>query len=216
QNYSDHGAVHENENLDQAITTLVDDYVADWQTHGQNKSRLALAHRRKDVHAINQAIRTARIGDSDPQDEALFQTDHGPRAFAAGDRLLFTRNDRDLNVRNGMLATIKTVGDSQLTVQFDPDDSGDQRKLTFSPEEFSAIDHGFAVTVHRAQGCTVDRSFVLSSKTLDSNLTYVALTRHRDETGFYTAPDISPKRINTKLDFMENMNFKQRVPTRTR
>ena len=190
QDYADRGAVHEREDRDQAIAALVDDYVADWQTHGDGKSRLALAHRRKDVHAINQAIRAARSSVNGPQDEALFQTDHGPRAFAEGDRVLFSRNDRERDVRNGMLGTIEKASSDKLTVRLDAGDNGSARRVTFSSRDFPAIDHGFAVTIHRAQGCTVDRSFVLCGETLDRNLAYVALTRHRSETGFYTASNI--------------------------
>ena len=216
QNYADHGAVHETSDRDQAIAALVNDYIADWQTN-PDKSRLALAHRRKDVYAINQAIRSVRQEKSGAKDEVLFPTDHGPRAFAVGDRILFTRNDHDLGVRNGMLGTIETIGDEQLTVQFDPDDLGNRRKLTFSPQEFPAIDHGFAVTIHRAQGCTVDRSFILSSRTLDNNLAYVALTRHRKETGFYTATDIDRQQERTiETEMFVSQQFKSRTPSRSR
>jgi len=40
------------------------------------------------------------------QEGLWFQTDHGPRSFAQGDRLLFTRNDQTLNVRNGNVGTL--------------------------------------------------------------------------------------------------------------
>jgi ATP-dependent exoDNAse (exonuclease V) alpha subunit len=93
-----------------------------------------------------------------------------------------------------MLGSVKSIGDRLLVVDLDPGESGQSRKLAFSPKEFPSIDHGFAVSIHRSQGCTVDRSFVLSSTTLDKNLTYVALTRHKEETGFYVAPEIAPRR----------------------
>ncbi|KHA51923.1 AAA family ATPase [Sulfitobacter geojensis] len=194
QTYADHGAVHEAQDIDHAITALVDSYVADWRINGHATSRLALAHRRVDVHAINQAIKAARSVQDDETAEILIKTDHGPRAFSEDDRILFTRNDATLGVRNGMLGTVKKIGDRQLVVDLDPDESGQSRKLAFSPREFPSIDHGFAVSIHRSQGCTVDRSFVLSSTTLDKNLTYVALTRHKEETGFYVAPEIAPRR----------------------
>ncbi|MCP4937149.1 MAG: AAA family ATPase [bacterium] len=216
QSYADHGSVHEGQDRDQAVAALVEDYMTDWQEHGQTKSRLALAHRRKDVHAINQAIKSARTVESEPASGILFDTDHGPRVFSNGDRILFTRNDRDLGVRNGMLGTIEAVSDEQLTIRLDPDESSNRRKLTFSPQEFPAIDHGFAVSIHRSQGCTVDRSFVLSSRTLDKNLAYVALTRHREETGFYTAPEIASKRISTDPEMFAPRDFRARVPSRTR
>ena len=192
QRYADHGAVHHGETRDQAIAKLVKDYMEDWETNG-TASRLALAHRRVDVHAINQAIKAARMAKGDAPVETLFNTDHGPRSFAPGDRILFTRNDATLGVRNGMLGTVKVVGDNQLSVCFDANETENGRNLTFSPKEFPSIDHGFAVSIHRSQGCTVDRIFVLSSQTLDENLTYVAMTRHKTEAGFYSAPDIAPR-----------------------
>lgn len=146
QSYADHGVVHDKKDRDQAIAALVDDYVADWMENGEFISRLALAHRRIDVHAINQAIRAARAIKTGPKSETLFTTDHGPRAFPVGDRILFTRNDGTLGVRNGMLGTILAVGDNKLTVHLDPDGNDNRRRLTFTPQEFSSIDHGFAVS----------------------------------------------------------------------
>lgn len=216
QHYADHGAVHESPDRDQAIAALVRDYIADWQKHGSHTSRLALAHRRVDVHAINQAIKSAVATQGEVTDEALFDTDHGPRAFAPGDRILFTRNDHTLGVRNGMLGTLMTVGESQLSVELDVSETGERRNLTFTPKDFSAIDHGFAVSIHRSQGSTVDRSFVLSSRTLDRNLTYVALTRHKEETGFYSAPDIAPRRGLVAPSILETRDFKSRGPSRSR
>jgi len=39
-----------------------------------------------------------------------------------------------------------------------PDEAGQSRSLTFSPQQFPSIDHGFAVSIHRSQGCTVDKA----------------------------------------------------------
>lgn len=218
QSYADHGAIHERQTGDQAVAALVDDYMKDWEAQGDHTSRLALAHRRVDVHAINQAIKSARATQSENAPEVLFQTDHGPRSFVAGDRILFTRNDRELGVKNGMLGTVEKVGNRQLTVRFDDQGSSNRSKLTFSPLEFPAIDHGFAVSIHRSQGCTVDHSFVLSSRTLDQNLSYVALTRHQEEMRFYTAPDIAPKMTLSKLGTLSfaPRDFWARLPSRTR
>ena len=187
RNYADQGAVHEAESRDHAITNLVDDYIEDWKKHGSSRTRLALAHRRKDVHAINQTIRAALRDQGHVKEEILYETEHGPRAFAAGEQLLFTRNDRDLGVKNGMLAIVKQVSDDQISVMLDNETGNESKTVSFSPNDFSAFDHGYAVTIHRAQGCTVDRSFVLSSNTMDSHLSYVALTRHKTDTSFYTA-----------------------------
>jgi ATP-dependent exoDNAse (exonuclease V) alpha subunit len=196
QTYADHDAVHVEQNRDQAIAGLVEDYMASYRTNGDTKARLALAHRRKDVHALNQAIRSARKIEGNVGEEIMVETETGTRAFAAGDRLLFTRNDKSLDVRNGMLATVTEVSDGKIKVRLDTDDEGIARHLTISPNDFPYIDHGFAVSIHRAQGCTVDQSYVLSSRSMDENLAYVAMTRHREEAQFYTANEISRRRAN--------------------
>ena len=42
------------------------------------------------------------------------------------------------------------------------------------------MDHGYAATIHKAQGVTVDRAHVLASAHLDRHAAYVGLTRHRE------------------------------------
>jgi len=118
QTYADQGAVNKSSDRDQAIMALVDDYVVDCERNDPGTTRLAMAHRRIDVHAINQAIRSARNASGLTKQETLFKTDSGPRAFANGDRILFTRNDEILGVRNGMLGTVTNVGDRQLCVAY--------------------------------------------------------------------------------------------------
>lgn len=182
--YRDRGFVTETADTSQAIAKLVEDYVADLEMHGAKSSRLALAHRRKDVHAINQIIRAARKSSGGLSNEMLFRTEHGPRAFASGDRILFTRNDRDLGVKNGSLGTVETIGNKQLMVRLDGEGK-ESSLITISPQHYSAFDHGYATTIHKSQGATANRAFVLGSTTMDRHLTYVALTRHRDEANIY-------------------------------
>ncbi len=58
--YKDRGCVKTAVSPGAAFATLVEDYMQDLERHGPEVSRLALAHRRKDVHLINQTIRAAR------------------------------------------------------------------------------------------------------------------------------------------------------------
>ena len=184
KSYQDRGFVTETADTSQAIARLVEDYMADLEVHGTNSSRLALVHRRKDVHAINQIIRSARKSSGNLSNEKLFPTEYGPRAFASGDSVLFTRNNYDLGVKNGTLGTVETIGDNHLTVRIDGE--GKQSGLiTIRPKHYSAFDHGYATTIHKSQSATIDRAFILGSTTMDRHLTYVALTRHRDQAHIY-------------------------------
>ena len=183
--YADYGAIQTSNNTPEAISKLVQDYMIDLEIRGTECSRLALAYRRKDVHAINQGIRMARKSGGELTNEKRFKTRHGPRAFAAGDRILFTMNDHQLYVRNGLQGIVVSVTDSKITVRFDSDCGSKPRRLTFSPRHYNAIDHGYATTIHKSQGATVDHALVLGSRQMDRHLTYVAMSRHRISAKLY-------------------------------
>ena len=51
---------------------------------------------------------------------------------------------------------------------------------TFYTRDYGHLDHGYAATIHKAQGVTVERAHVLASGLMDRHAAYVALTRHRD------------------------------------
>jgi len=104
-------------------------------------------------------------------------------AFGVGDRVLFTRNDRSLGVSNGSLGTVRSHDGGVMIVMLD----GQVEPVRFTHEEYSDIAHGYAATVHKSQGMTVDRSFVVASATMDKHLSYVALSRHRERTDLYVA-----------------------------
>ncbi|MGC3939968.1 AAA family ATPase [Roseobacter sp. EG26] len=161
-----------------AIEALVETYATDVAASGFNKLRLAFAHKRKDVHALNQSIRAALRSGPDAKPETMFTTETGKRAFAADDRIVFTRNDKDIGVKNGMLGKVVTARDGQISVALD----GDMDRLVqFDPRNFHNFDHGYAITIHKSQGATVDQAYVLASRSMDKHLAYVAMTRHRDD-----------------------------------
>jgi hypothetical protein len=62
-----------------------------------------------------------------------------------------------------------------MTVQID-----DGRSVRFDFKDYNKIDHGYAATIHKAQGMTVDRTHVLATPGMDAHSSYVALSRHRD------------------------------------
>src|SRR3954447_22939481 len=111
-----------------------------------------------------------------------FRTARGDRAFAAGDRILFLKNDRMLGVKNGMIGTVAQAGRGRMEVRLDGG-----RTVVVEESAYNNVDHGYAVTIHKAQGTTVDRAFVLASPSLDQHLAYVALSRHRDSAVLHAA-----------------------------
>jgi Ti-type conjugative transfer relaxase TraA len=192
--YEAKGAVHFNDRRDGARSDIVRDYLADRDARPEG-SRIAMAHRRKDVRALNAEIRSTlqERGDLAKGEEAgerVYETNDGQRAFAPGDRIVFLQNDRDLGVKNGLLGTVTSVEPNALQVELDGKGHGTGgRALTVPTNDYQAIDHGYATTIHKTQGATVDRGFVLASQTMDRHLTYVAMTRHRDSVGLYAGRD---------------------------
>ena len=88
---------------------------------------------------------------------------------------MFLQNERGLGVKNGTLGTIEQVSAQSMTVQTD-----DGRSVRFDLKDYNRIDHGYAATIHKAQGMTVDRTHVLATPGMDAHGSYVALSRHRD------------------------------------
>ncbi|XAZ26074.1 Ti-type conjugative transfer relaxase TraA (plasmid) [Sinorhizobium sp. B11] len=198
--YEAHGSVQLRPNRDELLRSIVGDYVAD-RSANPDGTRIAMAHRRRDVAAINADIRAALqergelakgIGGSEDRGHELgYQTSVGKRFFARGDRIVFLENDRDLGVKNGMLGEVVTVAPDAIQVRLDgkAQTSDGQRQVTIPVNSYQAFDHGYATTIHKTQGATVDRSFVLASVTMDRHLTYVAMTRHRDAVQLYAGLD---------------------------
>src|SRR5690606_5901982 len=60
-----------------------------------------------------------------------------------------------------------------------------RRRVELDQRFYRNVDHGYATTIHKSQGATVDRVKVLASLSLDRHLTYVAMTRHRDDVALY-------------------------------
>ncbi|MDX0179272.1 Ti-type conjugative transfer relaxase TraA, partial [Sinorhizobium meliloti] len=193
---------------------IVDRIVADWANarrdllqktaDGEHPGRLrgdellVLAHTNDDVRKLNEALRNVMTDEGALAGAREFQTARGLREFAAGDRIIFLENARFVEprarrlgpqyVKNGMLGTVVSTGDRRgdtlLSVRLD---SG--RDVVISEDSYRNVDHGYAATIHKSQGSTVDRTFVLATGMMDQHLTYVAMTRHRDRADLYAAKE---------------------------
>src|SRR3546814_20153605 len=88
---------------------------------------------------------------------------------------MFLRNERGLEVKNGTLGTIERVSESSMAVRTD-----DGRSVAFDTKAYRDLDYGYAATIHKAQGMTVDRTHVLATPGMDRPGAYVAMSRHRN------------------------------------
>ena len=172
--YRSHGMVHEAQTREQARDDLIDRWNRDRQA-APERSRIILTHTNDEVRALNEAARMRMRAAGDLGNEERVTVDRGDRGFASGDRVMFLQNERGLGVKNGTLGTIEQVSAQSMTVQTD-----DGRSVRVDLKDYNRIDHGYAATIHKAQGMTVDRTHVLATPGMDAHTSYVALSRHRD------------------------------------
>ncbi len=216
ERYAGAGMVHASGTRAAAKAALV----AGWDAVRQESpeaSQVILAYTRDDVRDLNELARERmRLAGVLHGADQVVQTERGARAFAAGDRIMFGRNERGLGghhdraqgvaVKNGSLGTVLAVeaGGERLTVRLDgPGGPGvgsgagqEGRKgsdaapmVTFYVRDYGHVDHGYAATVHKAQGVTVDRAHVLATPHMDRHAAYVGLTRHRDGVALHYAAE---------------------------
>lgn len=172
--YDAHGMVHQAASREDARKNLIERWDRDRQA-SPDASRIILTHTNDAVRALNEAARERMREAGDLGDDVRLTVERGARSFASGDRVMFLQNERGLGVKNGTLGTIEEVSAQNMTVCID-----DGRSVPFDLKDYNQIDHGYAATIHKAQGMTVDRTHVLATPGMDAHGSYVALSRHRD------------------------------------
>ncbi|MFT4180825.1 MAG: Ti-type conjugative transfer relaxase TraA [Rhizobium sp.] len=182
--YERNDMVHAAETREQARNDLIDRWDRDRQAT-PDSSRIILTHTNAEVRQLNEAAREKmrEAGDLGEDVRVTVETrddQRHERSFAAGDRVMFLANERGLGgdglgVKNGTLGIIEDVSTRSMTVRTD-----DGRNISFDLKDYDRIDHGYAATIHKAQGMTVDRTHVLATPGMDAHGSYVSLSRHRD------------------------------------
>ncbi|MCK1512742.1 Ti-type conjugative transfer relaxase TraA [Bradyrhizobium sp. 190] len=181
--YDAHGMVHAAATRERARCDLIDRWDRDRQA-SPDRSRIILTHTNDEVRALNEGARERMRTMGDLGDDVRVTIERGERSFANGDRVMFLQNERGLGVKNGTLGTIEQVSEKSMSVRAD-----DGRSVHFDLKDYNRIDHGYAATIHKAQGMTVDRTHVLATPGIDAHGSYVALSRHRDSVDLHYGRD---------------------------
>ena len=151
-----------------------------------SQSQLVLSYTREEVQALNTMIRALRQQSGQLGISRAISTDRGKKDFSVHDRIRFGRNEKTLGVKNGSLGTIEGIESGVLLVKLD---GSAETHVAVDTKFYKHLDHGYATTVHKAQGTTVDRTYVLATPHFDRHTTYVALSRHREATTMFYATD---------------------------
>ncbi|MGQ3177916.1 MAG: AAA family ATPase, partial [Blastomonas fulva] len=181
--YEQAGHVHVAETREAARADLVDAWDRDRQAK-PDASRIILTHTNDEVRALNEAVREKVRASGDLGEDVAIKVERGARMFADGDRIMFLKNERSLGVKNGSLGTVESVSALRLSVKLD-----DGKAVAFDLKDYAHLDHGYAATIHKAQGMTVDQVKLLATPGMDSHGAYVALSRHRTQVDLHYGKD---------------------------
>ncbi|WP_273455033.1 Ti-type conjugative transfer relaxase TraA [Nevskia ramosa] len=174
QAYRDRGFITEYGTQAEARAGLLAQWDADRKARPED-TQILVVHTNLERQALNKSVREIRRAAGELGQEHVVEGAGGRLDLALGDRLIFLQNDTQLGVKNGTTGTLEGLRGSRLAIRTDRG-----AKVEVDAKEYGHIDHGYAITVHKSQGVTVDKAYALATDTLDAQLTYVGLTRHRD------------------------------------
>ena len=101
-----------------------------------------------------------------------------------GDRIVVTRNNSALMVRNGTQGEVVAIDKERNEVQVNIETGINVR---INIDAFPHVELGYCTTTHKGQGQTVESAYVLAGGLMtDRELSYVQGSRARGTTRFYT------------------------------
>lgn len=179
QSFAERGLLTVTENRREAMKELI----SDWKKiAGENpKEVLIITGTRLEAATLNKLAQEDRKTQGELGSRSL--TVNGTH-FYENDRILFTKNSRLYGVKNGSLGTIDAIDERQDVLRVKLDSGAEVR---ISARQYENVSLGYAVTTHKGQGVTVEKSFVLSGGEMtDRELSYVQASRAKGETRIYT------------------------------
>jgi len=174
---------------------VVTDYLRLRHQSDHPEQVVMLAVRRADVALLNQLTRERLLANGQLGEHAVVVgAGDRQREYRTGDQVIVTTNDHRRGLLNGTRAALTHVDERQRTMTLATDD---QRQITV-PAGWAAgrLDHGYALTCHKAQGATVDTALLYGAGTLAREAGYVGLSRGRRTNHLYTPDDTDPTRLD--------------------
>jgi len=186
--YRDHDRIHLFDTVEHLHAEAVEAW---WNHHASGANAHLIAGTRAEARLLNRLARHRADTAGFLTGEALEIHD---RSFQVGDRIVLLANaggqiDLDTQHRcrvdNGMIATITRI--DHRTGSIDITVTGSHRQIRLDAEYTlsGAVDHGYATTIHKAQGVTCDHIHVVGPAGLYREAAYVSLSRARHSAHLY-------------------------------
>lgn len=178
--YAERGLVDWSDNLEGARQRLVAQWAAD--TAEKRGKRLVFAYTNEEVDRLNVAIQAVEVARGRVGKLEAFETERGVVHLGEGDRIVFRGTDKQAGIHAGTLGTVETIAGGVLNVR---SDAG--RPIRVDTNEFTQFSLGYAGTIHRGQGKTLDSSYLLHTRHWRDAASYVAMTRARRDARVFVA-----------------------------
>ncbi|MEO6714998.1 MAG: MobF family relaxase [Mycobacteriales bacterium] len=191
--YTEQGRVTAGENGDDVRRQMVTDWWADLHPAGSPRDvdaaagAVMLAVRRRDVADLNTRARALMraAGKLGSHELVVHSARHGERRFAVGDVTVALINDANRSgLVNGTRGVVVHLNAASRTVTVQTA-AGAQHTASERYLAAGGLDHAYAVTVHKAQGMTTDRTYLLASDALYREAGYVGMSRGRISNRMY-------------------------------
>ncbi len=183
----DHGRVVTGTNAETVRDGMVEQW---WQHRTAGDETLMMARRNADVDDLNRRARRHVHAAGELSGEPLVVND---RPFQIGDQIICTKNDYANGIRNGTTGTITHIDHQQSAVTLSTEDG--TRRLDDEYLAAGSMRHGYAVTVHKAQGRTCEHGLLLASDDLHREMGYVGLSRGKQSNRMYLVADETPDEL---------------------
>ncbi len=191
QAFDRNGAVTWTADQEAARAALVAHWTADTAADPQ-ASRFVFAYTNAEVDRLNAELRGVRRDRGElASPDTVLATKHGEAAFAAGDRVQFTDTAKKLGIHNGNAGTITGLdaATGQVWVRLDAAAGKEGRVVTWRAAEFDGFRHGYAGTIYKGQGKTLDHTYLLHTHHWRAAASYVALTRQRESAQVFVSTE---------------------------
>jgi conjugative relaxase-like TrwC/TraI family protein len=185
--------------------------ISDWEQAGgaiKPAQHLILCSTNDEVSLLNQQAQTTRKGSGALAKKQFWINGH---QFFVGDRVVCLTNEKVADVKNGSFGEVTHYSSLSHILRLKTDDG---KTKAINVKDYADIQLGYAVTTHKAQGVTVDHSYILAGGAMqDRELSYVQMSRHREKSQIYAVAENKDDAIKTLSTQMTQSREKQFATT---
>ncbi|WP_109456013.1 AAA family ATPase [Orientia tsutsugamushi] len=189
--------------FDNTLQDSMSKLIYDWSlSKFKPHEKLVITVRNKDVDILNSSIRSLlKANGTLKGTEYERSIDGRKKSYMAGDRIVFQKSYKDLQIQNSEFATLTSVSKNKFIAKTDTG-----KEVSFDPSEIQ-FKHGYASTVYKVQGASIKDVYVLHNGISNISSSYVAMTRHIKSLKLYCNNEAT-KSVNSLINQLSRPNEK--------